>query len=123
MRIPILPRLEKARRSHPMRGTTPVGATYGYFEINGLRIISSGDKRQGDDESELYQWEHVSVSLPNRIPTWTEMCFVKELFWDDSETVLQFHPPKSEYVNDMPFCLHLWKKSGVNAELPPMECV
>lgn len=64
-------------------------------------------------------WDHVSVSLPNRCPNWEEMCFVKDLFWDDEETVLQFHPKKSEYVNRCATCLHLWKPHSVEIELPP----
>lgn len=54
-------------------------------------------------------WEHVSVSLPNRCPTWAEMCWLKELFWADDETVMQLHPPKSAHVNNARFCLHLWR--------------
>lgn len=63
-------------------------------------------------------WEHVSVSRKDRCPTWEEMCKVKELFWDEEDTVLQFHPPKSEYVNNHPFCLHMWRKIGENIETP-----
>jgi hypothetical protein len=59
-------------------------------------------------------WEHVSVSLGNRCPTWDEMCFVKGLFWDDEDVAIQFHPAKSEYVNFHPFALHLWRKEGTN---------
>ena len=68
-------------------------------------------------------WEHVSVSLRNRCPTWDEMCLVKDIFWRDDECVVQFHPPKSEYVNLHPYCLHLWKKIGEAVELPPKSFV
>lgn len=69
-------------------------------------------------------WEHVSVSLDrDRCPTWEEMSKVKDLFWDPEDTVFQFHPPKSEYVNNHPFCLHLWRKIGTEVELPPSEMV
>lgn len=56
-------------------------------------------------------WEHVSVSLPgkDRCPTWEEMCEVKDLFFDEEETVVQYHPKKSEHVNNHKFCLHLWR--------------
>ena len=64
-------------------------------------------------------WEHVSVSYPNRCPTWDEMCKVKEMFWHDSEVVVQFHPRKEDYVNIHPFCLHLWRKVGQDFETPP----
>lgn len=52
-------------------------------------------------------WEHVSVSRTDRCPTWKEMCQVKDLFWDDTDCVVQYHPPKSDYVNNHPYCLHL----------------
>lgn len=69
-------------------------------------------------------WEHVSVSLDrDRCPTWEEMCMIKDLFWDAEDAVIQFHPPKSEYVNNHPYCLHLWKKIGENVEIPPSELV
>ena len=68
-------------------------------------------------------WEHVSVSLRNRCPTWEEMCRVKDIFWGEDECVVQFHPPKSEYVNLHTYCLHLWKKIGEKADLPPKEFV
>lgn len=64
-------------------------------------------------------WDHVSIAYPNRCPTWEEMCQVKEAFFHDDETVIQFHPKKSEYINKHPYCLHLWRKQGEEAELPP----
>ncbi len=64
-------------------------------------------------------WEHVSVSLPDRCPTWDEMCWVKGLFWGEDELVLQFHPPASVYVSHHQYCLHLWKPVGVEIPLPP----
>ena len=66
-------------------------------------------------------WEHVSVSLARRCPTWEEMCMVKGIFWGEEECVVQFHPPRSEYVNRHPYCLHLWKKIGEDYETPPEE--
>lgn len=111
------PRLEEFRRAHPHMGMSPPGTTYGYFVWGPLRIISSGS---GEKTGE---WEHVSVSRTDRCPTWDEMNQVKELFWADNETVLQFHPKRSEYKNQMPFCLHLWKQTGIDHELPPRQLV
>lgn len=85
-----------------------------------MRIMSSGtDNGQG----ETMGWEHVSISRLDRRPTWNEMCFVKDLFWRDDETVIQFHPKRSKYKNVMPYCLHLWRKIGGEHELPPDICV
>ena len=71
------------------------------------------------DDGQTTGWEHVSCSFKNRIPTWTEMCYVKELFWAPDECVIQFHPPESEYVNTCTHCLHLWRKRGENWPMPP----
>lgn len=68
-------------------------------------------------------WEHVSVSIKGRCPRWQEMCFIKQLFWEDEEEVIQYHPKKSEYVNLHPYCLHLWRPIGVELPTPPKEFV
>jgi len=83
----------------------------GAFKVTGLFVIAS----EGDG------WEHVSVSLPNnkRCPSWGEMCKIKDLFWDDEDCVIQFHPPKSEYVNVHKSCLHLWREQNIIYNTPP----
>lgn len=63
-------------------------------------------------------WEHVSVSRKDRCPTWDEMCQVKDLFWGEDDCVIQYHPPKSEYVNNHPYCLHLWRPIGQYLPVP-----
>ena len=66
-------------------------------------------------------WDHVSVSPLNRktIPTWDMMCKVKDIFFKPEEAVIQIHPPKDEYVNNMPNCLHLWRANDKDMVLPP----
>jgi len=56
-------------------------------------------------------WRHVSVSIEHdrRCPTWEMMCKVKDLFWDANDMVVQYHPVRSEYVNMVANCLHLWQ--------------
>ena len=72
-------------------------------------------------------WEHVSVSPCNEkrkaCPTWEEMCEIKDLFWGPDECVIQYHPPKSDYVNRYPYCLHLWRPIGQELPRPPKEFV
>lgn len=95
---------------------SPRGVMFGMFMApDGLKIISSGPA----DHLEARGWEHVSVSRPLRIPSWEDMDRVKRLFWDDEETVLQFHPKDSERKNLHKNVLHLWKQRGVDYELPP----
>lgn len=69
-----------------------------------MKVIASIDQEEDGDP-----WEHVSVSLTNRCPTWDEMCHIKKIFWNEDEMCMQFHPVKSDYVNLHKFCLHLWK--------------
>jgi hypothetical protein len=117
---------------------TKEGEKFGVFVIphhgNVLFCIAT----EGD---ETIPWEHVSVSVKrivhkkgngrkstkiydlNRCPTWEEMCIVKDLFWDETDTVVQFHPPKSEYVSQHHYTLHLWRKIGQEFETPPSEAV
>jgi hypothetical protein len=91
----------------------------GAFRIphNGLIIATISSDEIG--------WEHVSVSIKkkngtqiNRCPTWEEMCLVKDLFWDDEDVVIQYHPKKSEYINNHKYCLHLWRPNNKNFETP-----
>lgn len=68
-------------------------------------------------------WEHVSIHAyegkRTRTPTWAEMCYVKDLFWDGEDIVMQLHPAKSEYVNNHPDVLHLWRPTETVIPAPP----
>ena len=109
---------------------SPLGATFGAFRIPSARsapmkltvIASDGDHQAAGLPAE-YAWEHVSVSLPGRCPNWAEMSFIKDLFWDESETVMQLHVPKSEHRNRHPNCLHLWKPVDIKIPRPPNDTV
>lgn len=68
-------------------------------------------------------WDHVSVSYANRCPTWEEMCLIKHIFFKDDECVLQYHPAKEDYVNNFPYCLHLWRPQNVEIPKPPKRFV
>ncbi|MGE0289543.1 MAG: hypothetical protein AB7P16_24915 [Bradyrhizobium sp.] len=101
-------------RKGPLASTDSIGNAGAFFIPNGLgkpplAVIAS------DGEG----WEHVSVSLATRCPTWDEMCGVKSLFWDPDDCVVQFHPPQSDYVNNHPHCLHLWRPVGREIPRPP----
>lgn len=64
-------------------------------------------------------WDHVSVSLVNRCPTWDEMCHVKDLMFEPQECAVQYHPAQSQYVNCHPYCLHLWRAQSEAVAIPP----
>lgn len=94
---------------------SPAGVNWGAFQVrapkNGrlLRVIAG----VGDG------WDHVSVSLPDRCPTWDEMCAIKHLFFRDDEWVVQYHPAAGDHINNHPHCLHLWSPHDVELPKPP----
>lgn len=97
----------------------PMAPGHGYFQLPSLSapktslvVVAAND----------LGWEHVSVSARHnkkvRIPTWEEMCQIKDIFWDDEDVVVQYHPKKSEYVSNYPV-LHLWRPTEVGMPTPP----
>ena len=64
-------------------------------------------------------FEHCSVSMATRCPSWEQMCAVKDAFWNDNEVCMQLHPAKKDYVNNHPYCLHIWKPIDKEIPLPP----
>lgn len=104
------------------------GEPYGYFVIRGkdargrpLKVMacSGAMALEGEPQHRYMGWDHVSVSVmrqrpqePLACPTWEEMCLVRDLFWEPEDRVVQFHPPRSEYVNTHAACLHLWRWTG-----------
>ena len=114
------PRLENFRFTTGEYASFP-GDTFGAFSLPGpcgqrLQVLASDGL---DPDIQLQGWEHVSVSTKNRNPNWQEMCYVKNMFWAPEETVIQYHPPASQYVNCHPYTLHLWRPINYVLPLPP----
>lgn len=103
-------------KNHPYGSDDSVG-NYGAFHIPFESVVLKVLASEGES------WDHVSVSLPNRCPSWKEMCFIKNLFWDAEDCVIQYHPPKSIYKNQYQYCLHLWRPQKAKIPLPPLELV
>lgn len=106
------------------------GANHGAFIIHiqkGICLFCIASEKSEESEG----WNHVSVTVKkfaktkgklhdlHRCPTWEEMCFVKKTFWEESDVVLQFHPDKGAYINNHPYCLHLWSKDDLGIQTPP----
>lgn len=98
--------------------TGPLASTDAYG-CNGAFLLEGRKRALMIIASDGGGWEHVSVSLPDRCPTWDEMCAVKALFWDPDDCVMQLHPPASRHVNNHPNCLHLWRPVGIEIPQPP----
>lgn len=96
------------------------GATEGAFAIKSptdgrsLRVVASAG---------YHGWDHVSVSLPNRCPNWPEMSRIAELFFQPDEVAMQLHVPKSDHINNHPYCLHWWRPCEGAIPRPPGELV
>jgi hypothetical protein len=99
------------------------------YDINGVYLIKS--KKHGRlliIASNDCNWDHVSVSRRiknnmSKIPNWEAMSYVKDLFFLNNETVIQFHPEKTSYINTHPHVLHLWRSQLHEHILPPIELV
>lgn len=119
MRTTLPKKLEDGRVRTGLMRSDPSYGPYGKFILMGpcgtmLMIVASGA-----ESPQSLGFEHVSVSTEKRCPNWPEMCFVKDLFWDEQEPVFQLHPPRSDYVNNHAFCLHLWHDTQQEIRLPP----
>ncbi len=121
-----LSHLEKFRHTKPGTAmSSNEGDRYGVFYIPNARtqFIFIMDDGTDHGDGRPTGWEHVSLRAKDysgeRVPTWSEMCWAKDLFWDDEECVAQLHPPKSEYVNCHPNVLHLWREVGAQFPRPP----
>lgn len=123
--------LDDFRFPHPITGYLVKGDTVGCFQIprpqkdGSHYIVIACD---GSDEI-TGGWEHVSVHVRKKrngklemlLPTWMDMCFIKALFWEDTEIAIQFHPPASEHVNVHEYVLHLWSNPSIIT--PPIALV
>lgn len=68
-------------------------------------------------------WDHVSASCKNRPPNWTEMDFIKRLFFEPDEVAMQLHVAVEDHINCHPNVLHLWRPHDQVIPLPPKNFV
>lgn len=115
--------IEAARVTHgPMRSDElfgPNGAFFVPYESGVLRVVSSNGEG----------WDHVSVCRiidrnkseheNARCPTWDELQYVRNAFFEDDEWVVSYSPPKANHVNRHPFVLHLWRPQSETMPTPP----
>lgn len=52
-------------------------------------------------------WIHLSLSRPNKYPTYDEIKRIKEIFIGNEKAIIIF-PKDSNFVNLHPYCFHLW---------------
>jgi hypothetical protein len=64
-------------------------------------------------------WDHVSVSLQDRVPNYHEMKHVKRIFFRPDEWAVEYHPPQYEYISVNDNVLHLWRPQDGSLPTPP----
>jgi hypothetical protein len=108
---------------------SPEGSTFGAFMIPHPEkghfkfeiIATDGKECRADLEPD---WEHVSVKVRDvngltRLPGWAEMDYLKSLFWEESEVVVQYHINGPNKINLSPHVLHLWRHATLPFPTPP----
>ena len=72
--------------------------------------------------TKAFGWEHLAITPQpqrNKVPEWDVMCKVKDIFWDEEECCVEYHPRKSQYINNNEVCLHIWKPLNIELPEPP----
>ena len=116
MKVPEVYRL----KTGPMASHSGYGCN-GFFVIPHYRIAGYEIRCMVSDGN---LWDHVSVTIAKknesatRCPTWEEMCWVKDQFWNKNEVVIQYHPAEKDYVSQHHFCLHLWRCQNIIIPTP-----
>lgn len=73
------------------------------FAKGPLHVMVGREPRSGG-----LKW-HMSISHPNRFPTWSEIKDARYSMMPTEITVAMILPPPSEYVNVHNNCFHLWE--------------
>lgn len=101
-----------------------LASTTGYGNNGAFRILSqSTHQLLHVIVSDQDGWDHVSASYRDHVPTWQDMCQLKNLFFTDQEWVVQYHPALDDYINHHPYVLHLWRPQHQSLPTPPKELV
>ncbi len=54
------------------------------------------------------EWVHLSISHPDSLPTYEELCAAKDWFIGKDKKAIQVFAPSTEHYNHHKYCLHLW---------------
>lgn len=112
-----LMRAERWRiKTGPLSSDSPAG-------FNGAFLVPLEGEMWHVIISDGMGWRHLSATNAQKkqLPSWRVMCRLKDAFFGDDAWVAQFHPPKDQYVDDHPFCLHLWE--SIDAQMPTPQIV
>lgn len=80
-----------------------------YQKVRTLNVIASNNDG----------WDHVSVSYSLRPPSWSEMEYIKRMFFYDHEVAMQLHVSTKDHINIHHNVLHIWRPHNIEIPLPP----
>ena len=112
-------KISRAERWRIKTGQLGSDSTYGF---NGSFLVPLEGELWHVILSDGGGWRHLSVSNAQKkvLPGWTIMCRLKDAFFGDEDWVCQlFHPAEEDYIDDHPFCLHLWQPLDEKLPTPP----
>ncbi len=74
-----------------------------FFELpNGARVGVNAFSYHGAI------WIHASISRPDRLPDYADLCYLKEVVFGPHRVCAQVFEETEHHVNIHPNCLHLW---------------
>jgi hypothetical protein len=115
--------LEKLMRANRWRVRTGKYASEDSAGWNGVFLVPIDGEIYNVMIGDGMGFRHLSVTnaQKKKLPDWTTMCRLKDMFFSEDSWVVQYHPPKEEHVNFHPFCLHLWE--SIDEPMPHPEVV
>lgn len=110
--------LEKISRANRWRIKTGKMGSNETAGFNGAFIVPISGEMWQVIISDGMDFRHLSATNAQRrqLPGWEIMCRLKELFFADDSWVVIYIPAKEAYINDHPYCHHLWEP--LNEKLP-----
>jgi hypothetical protein len=92
--------------------------------IDGVCLINRDDLKvivslEGKDDG--CTWLHASCSRQDRMPSYGDLCLMKDTFIGPQRKAVQIFAPRAEHVSIHSFCLHLWCCLDRDP-LPDMTC-
>lgn len=64
------------------------------------------------------EWTHASMTGPERVPTYEELCQLHRAVWGESGYSYQIQVPADQHVNIHPYALHMWGRADGSPVLP-----
>lgn len=146
---PSLDHLDKFRIPHPVTNELGTGLRAGCFRIphpndsrkpklrdHFLVTASTGEQIEEPKEGEApvppTGWDHIAIHVRAwdkarkslaRAPSPSETAWLKDLFFEPQEPVLQFHLARNHPLHAQAFVVHLWRPTIGEITLPPPELV